>query len=203
VAMIERQIVPSPPGLTDHHPSHGRPYKYSPETIERCLYEVAACGGNANRAAQVLQEAELFGPEGKPIPARTIRSWVTGPFRNRYQEIVQAKAKALDDIIKDTARANAIRFGEAEQEALKQTLAGLSHANAVEASTVLRNVSQAKKTSVEVTGAIGLRPLLEQQSEDLMAIAKSLERMQVMKIRYEGDEPEPVDAEVVELEPGG
>jgi hypothetical protein len=78
-----------------------------------------------------------------------MHDWVRGRFRTRYQEIA---TKATDELRERIARDTvdlAIDLAAGEKEALRQTLAGLSDLNAVEASMVLRNLSTSKGINLD------------------------------------------------------
>lgn len=161
-------------------------FKHPPEVIEKALFEMAACGGSANKAAQSLRD------QGLEISAHTIREWKRGPFRNRYHEIVSTHQRDLDSIIAAAQTENIVTMLDGEREALKQTMAGIANANGVEASNILRNIAQAKRYAVQNHSEITGRPRQERQSQSLQTIAAALARMGLVETQ------EPVDAEVVE-----
>jgi hypothetical protein len=185
VAEIVREVVVGSAvsaSALDHVPKGGRPYKYPMATIEAALWEAAAAGGSAHKAHLALKERG-FGdePEGVP-PARTIRDWIKGSFRNRYAEILEGGVRELEEAMAQQATAFALRAGEAQIEALRQTTAGLAAANGVEASQILRNVAQARKMGVDESGELRRRPFRREADESLLQIAKELEGFGILKI---------------------
>jgi hypothetical protein len=134
--------------------------RWSAEFIDKCLWEVAAAGGNVTRAHQQMQrwamsQMEETG-ETPDLPSdRTLRDWVSNSHRNRYHEVQHQKVVEMDEMIAQTGSRLAVQLAEAEERALKQTLGGLASASAVEASQILRNLSLSKK--VQVDSSIQLR----------------------------------------------
>lgn len=211
MAEIVREVVPKTSGARDHMRTltGGRPYKYPLETIERCLWETAANGGSAHRAHQVLKSMELTDEDGELVeipPARTIRDWVNGPFRNRYQEMLQTSVKEIEELLAQQSTEEALALGYALSEARKQTLAGLANANGVEASTILRNLAQARKMAVDEAGELRRRPFRREQDESLADLARELQQLGIMRV-VEGaaaaisQRDEAVDGEAEEVEP--
>lgn len=183
-------------------------------TIERALWEAAASGGSAHKAHIAMKDAgwgELEDSAGLGVPpARTIRDWIRGSFRNRYQEILEGGVKEFEELLAQQATGFAIRAGEAQGEALKQTLAGLANANGVEASQILRNVAQSRKMAVDESGELRRRPFRRQADESLAQIAKELEGLGVVKIiesiadeqvRLQAEQEAVVDATLVSDDP--
>ena len=153
--------------------TQGRPLQYPLALVERCLWETAAAGGSATRAHAVLSEQGL-----DPLPPRrTIQNWTTGRFRNRYHEMLSEQARDLEEIVAAQATANAIRMGDAEQDALRQTMAGLSMASGVEASMILRNISQSKAVQVDKAQLLRGRPTQINAERSLDELARALERL--------------------------
>lgn len=178
------------PGYSD---AIGRPMKFPALVVEQALWEMAANGNSATRASRALEEAGIVNPStGGAISPRTIRDWARKIFRNRYHEIVVEGVRELEEIVASKNIDLAIRQGEAEQSALAQTLAGLPHATAVEASQVLRNINQAKTANVDKALQIrgrGHAPSVEQGLKEVVQVLKSLKLV---------EQDEVVDADVVE-----
>jgi hypothetical protein len=180
-----REVLPGHLAIA-RQAGHGT-YRYEYALIERCLYEVAANGGNSTAARRCLEAENVDRAERsqEPIvlpPVRTIRYWVTGPFRNRYHEICSDQARTLEEVIAAQGVENAIAMGHAEQAALKQTLAGLSNANGIEASTILRNVAQAKGTAVATSQLLRGRPTVIHAETSLEQVAAELEQLGIVEV---------------------
>ena len=185
MAEVERQLLPGHLA-TARSRGHGT-FKYPMDLIERCLYEIAAAGGNATGAKRALDQENQHRLERgeEPLslpPVRTMRYWVTGPFRNRYHEICADQARELEDIIAAQGVENAIAMGEAERSALKQTLAGLANANGLEASNILRNISMAKGTAVQTSQLLRGRPTVIHAETTLDQLARELKQMGVVEV---------------------
>jgi hypothetical protein len=162
-------------------------YQWDPEFIERVLYEIAANGGNCAGTHRQLvalnEERDAAGEEQLRLPSvRTLRYWIQGPFRNRYHEITVASARQLEELIASQGVENAIAMGKAEQDALKQTMAGLANANGVEASQILRNISMAKATSIEKSLLLRGRPTVITAETPLEQIARELQQMGIVEV---------------------
>ena len=197
------------PGVNDHEVSTA---KHPPELIEQALWVVAVQGGVVTKACEALREAGIVGKDGKPIARRTLSHWKKVSHRNRYAEILRTKVNDLDQVIVEQAQANAIKLGDAQDRALDVTMAGLAGANAVEASTVMRNIAQSRQ--IEITKAMELRGIdpesrkgrsLELVAAELAALGPNIVRIEredpdtgVLDPGFEHDLPELVEAEVVD-----
>lgn len=166
--------------------------------VEKCLYEVAAHGGNL-RAGMRTVRAELedhIDDDGEKLRIPTdesVRLWRNGKLRNRYSEIASGSALVLEERIAQGAIERALALEEVEDRATKQTLAGLADATAVEASQILRNVTQSKTANIDKAAMIRGRGAFAMAERSLEQIAEALQRIGVMV----ADDPL-VDAEVIE-----
>jgi hypothetical protein len=179
--------VTKPGHLTIATKSPHANFKFPMELVERVLYEVAGNGGNCSatlRAFQAANEDRIErGEEPVELPSlRTIRHWITVSFRNRYHEICADSARQLEEIVAAQGVENAIAMGKAEADALKQTLAGLSNANGVEASQILRNISQAKGTAVQTSQLLRGRPTVITAETPLEQIARELQQLGIVEV---------------------
>jgi hypothetical protein len=200
----EEEVAVVLPGYYDHL---GRPLKYPPEVVEATLYEVAAHGGNIARACQALADRGITqaypSDEGAPLPRSVVSEWVKRRFRNRYHEIVTTGTRELEEVIAQQGVNFALQAAEGQQEALKQTLAGLSDANAIEASQVLRNISQARSGEIDKALALRGRGPADKVSKSLQELTQSLRRLGLV-VDDEDDvqEAEVVEGDVAELSSG-
>ena len=134
---------------TEDNPyTDGRATKYPPQVIDRALLETAANGGNARKAAQVMEMI------GLPVRHEQISRWRRGRFRKRYELLSsQAAGELRERVARDT-----LEFVQTlqatERDALKQVTSGLSDTNALEASVILRNLAQSKQVSLTQEGAL-------------------------------------------------
>lgn len=126
----------------------GRATNYPPEVIDRALLETAAVGGSATKASKIMSEL------GTPVPAKRITIWRTGRFRERYEQISEQMAPYLREKVAREALEFTQEAQEAQGKALRQVLSGLSDANAVEASVILRNISGAQQTAVQTEASM-------------------------------------------------
>lgn len=185
------------PGYYDHV---GRPLKYPPEVVEAALYEVAAKGNNIARACETLKDRGITQsyPEdcGRAIPRGVVAEWVNKRFRNRYHEIVSTKTRELEEVVARDGIELAIQIGQAERDALKQTMAGMADATAVEASQILRNLTQAKAQQVDKAHAIRGQGIADKASKTLEQIAAGLKQLGLVV----DDEEDVHDVEAVEEE---
>lgn len=153
---------------------------FAPEIIDAVLWEVAVHGGNVRKAMRTFTEAaqERVSSDHMPeLPSEgTVRRWVRVTFRNRYSELLHQKAQNLDERRAQDASLLALAIEEAERKTLTEVLAGLGSLDAVEASTVLRNLAQSKKLQADVISQARGTAMGEGDARDLMAIARSLAR---------------------------
>ncbi len=180
-----------------------RSTRWDAEFIDRVLWEVAAAGGTVTRAYNQLsewgtQQADETGVMPDLPSLRTLRNWVNITYRNRYHEVQQQKVTEMDELIAQEGQRLAVQLADGEERALKQTLAGLASSNAVEASTILRNLSVSKKSQVD--NAINLR---RQQSggidgRSLQDLVSSLVRAGAGTLAEPTVEEDIVDAQVVD-----
>jgi len=132
----------------DNPYTNGPPLKYPPQVIDRALMETAANGGNARKAAQVMEMI------GLPVRHEQISRWRKGRFRKRYEQLSsQAAGELRERVARDTLE-YVQSLQSTERDALKQVMAGLSDTNALEASVILRNLAQSKQVSLTQEGAL-------------------------------------------------
>lgn len=158
----------------------GAPLEHTPEVVEQVLWEVAVCGGNAARAIRQLNDHALDEQTGISYPRpETVRRWIKGRFRNRYFEICQARSRELEEHMAARQMERAVRQDEMERDLMDQIAGRIGGLDAVEASTVLRNVNAAKKNNVD--GALGLRRQKREaeDSRSLRMIGEGLRRLGV------------------------
>lgn len=179
--------------------------KYAPEVVEQALYEIAACGGNVTRAVRNLHDrgiTQAYPKDGgAPIPVTVVREWKLKRFRNRYHELVTVQAREREAIVSSRGIDLAIQIAEAEQEAVKQTLAGMSDATAYEASQILRNLTQSKRTQVDQAHAIAEQGQVEKVSQTLDHVVEGLKRLGVLVDDDQVTDAEVVDDDAHELDP--
>lgn len=176
------------PGLSDHLDGAGD--LYPPELVERALWEVAAHGGNVSAATASLREAGVHRMDGRPIPRTTLNNWKKKVYRNRYHEILRTKVTDLDEQVAQQAQANALKLGEAMDDTLRVTMAGLVGSSGVEASQILRNIAQAR--NMEITKSQELRGSDpgSRVARGLEDIAKELQGLgpNIVKIEHENED---------------
>ena len=180
------------PGVEDHQvPQRQWPI----EKIERALWEIAAQGGSCTKAWRVLTD-EGMEHNGQPITRNTLQYWKLKSHRNRYHEIKQGGVQQLEELIAMAATERAIQLGEAEDRAIGQVLAGLTGANGVEASQILRNLSASKQVQEQTIRGIRGRASEESVARSLEDVVKELRRIAPGVVTVTAEEPV-VDAEVV------
>ena len=183
-------------GIDNHYPQStgGRPLKWSPEMVERVLWEVALQGGQIRKARQNILDAErakvseALEAEGHVIEQvevpgeTTISDWIKGRFRDRYAEILQTKKEQLDDVLAARATGFALQMEDAKEAALRRTIAGIGSANGIEASMILRNVVQAQAQSAGVAAQVRDGQRFEEENRGLRELATSLARFGGVKV---------------------
>lgn len=178
------------PGMADYNPAgQGRGRQYPVEVVERALFEMARHGGSARKAQAALAL------EGMHIPEGTMRVWRKSTFRNRYHEIASEKARELEEMIAVQATDLALKLAEAEDRALRVTVAGLSQATGLEASTILRNLSMSKSQQVDKAQGIRGRPNFRPDVRGLTEIVRAIKAVGGVEV-VEGEAV--AEAEVVE-----
>lgn len=159
----------------------GRRVSWPPELVDRALWTIALEGGSVSAAHRRLQEElsdERMGELGiEMISRQALQNWKQKYFRNRYHEILQIRARELDEVIAQDATVLARSIQVAEEEAVRNTLSKLDGANALEASTILRNLSQSKSVQLQAAGIIRDRPRRAAAAASLQTIAQSLNRI--------------------------
>jgi hypothetical protein len=128
----------------------GRPIKGSAEEVETCLWLLAKNGGSATRAAKEMYDCLGW----THISRENIRDWATGRFKARYEQIRTEKATDIEELVASRAMEMAVAVSDVEDTALKRVQATISEANAVEASMILRNLTQSKATNVDKAGQL-------------------------------------------------
>ena len=158
------------------------------EFYERGLWEIAQQAGNVSAGCVSLQA------QGHTdYVVTTMREWVTGRFRNRYQQICRGAVSHLEALRAADADKVALRAAGVEVAALQQIVTRLSETNAVEASMVLRNVSQSKKVQEENAALLRGKSAGHMQARGLTEVAAALARLGVIEV-IEGEAVE--DAEL-------
>lgn len=171
----------------------GRPFEHSQEEIDRALYEIARQAGSTRKAAAALSA------DGVAINESTIRHWKTVTHRNRYSEIATKRSSSLDELIASEATEIALQASDVEKLALKQVRTGLSDADGLEASMILRNVTSSKTQQIDKAGHIRGRPTQVIKVEGL----EDLRRIQAQLVRLGAADVVDSEAEVVEeIDPG-
>ena len=180
---------------------------FPPEFVEAALWEIAVAGGNCARARRELDhrypdEKALAAAGIERLPSdRALRYWKRSMYRDRYHEILQTRAKDLEEIVAQNGIELALNAQQVKLEAMKQVAARIGATDAVEASTILRNLAQAEAGSVQMSGQIRNRPGFgDKDTRSLQQIAKALERLGVASV--EGDAEDIEDADVVATPPG-
>lgn len=160
-----------------------RPPLYTPEVIDGCLLEVAKHGGNIRKAHQTLTKRALElageGEDGIPqIPGeQTIRDWIGFRHKDRYQDVLAQHQQALDDQLARGATVHAIAVEEGKDRALRRVLAQIDGANGVEASMILRNLTQSQVASQGMAETITGRERFQERTESLLELARGLEQI--------------------------
>lgn len=178
--------------------------EYDLDEIDDCLWMVALCGGSVNRAhAQLVERAKDLAEKGKGaprVPGRaTIDRWRRIAHKNRYHEILRLKQQGVDEVHSTRATELAIQMADAEEKALRQTTAGLSGADAVGASQILRNISQSKAINLGEARGYQDRPRLQRREEtvdDILGALKALAHGSLVEV-VESDATELPVAEAI------
>lgn len=180
----------------------GRPTPFPMDVIEACLWEVAVSGGNVAKAMRTLRATDEANGVVRELPAdKTVRTWVTSQYRNRFHEITQGRARELEELVAANAVELALESQEIKRDALKQIAATMAGVDAVEASTILRNVANSTKSDLD--GAMGIRRQAAQaeDSRTIRHMADALVRLGVGSIReVDGSATEVTDADIIEGE---
>jgi hypothetical protein len=111
----------------------------SPEEIDRALTVLAFYGGNAERAATEL---------GNIVSARTLRTWRSTLYRDRYLEIAEREGPKLEALAAAQARELLIRASHVEHDIIDRL-----HEKPIDATTGLE-VSLSSKELSELAGAL-------------------------------------------------
>ena len=178
------------------------------ELVDNILWEIAAAGGQVRKGYRQWLDA-LLGHHGIEdgditklpfaIPSeRTARDWKSKTKRDRYETILKIKTDQLDERVMGAASTLAIAMEEVERDALKQTAAGLAHANGIEASTILRNVSQAKKIQMDAVTSARATRAFERELPNILELGRGLAALGVAQlVSATGEEIVDADADEV------
>lgn len=111
---------------------------------------------------------------GSEFSRSTLGNWRRKVFRNRYSQMRRLKMDEVDRVTVEASQDLAQQIAEIEGRAVKQTAAGLAHADAYEASQILRNLSQSKK--MQIDGATQLRgeAVAREQTETMTNVLKEI-----------------------------
>lgn len=126
----------------------GAPLQYQREIMDRAFWEIAAHAGNCRKASLALQRIDIH------IPHETLYRWIRGRFKGYYEQLQTRAAEPLREVLARQAIDLALETGAAEKAALKQVFAQMADVNAVEASMILRNLSQSKGLQLDQEGKI-------------------------------------------------
>lgn len=156
-------------------------HQYTQEDIDRALWEIALHGGNVSRAFNSLEDQGFVG-----YVRRTMSYWKNGPYRNRYHELLQGRARDYEEHLAQKALEIAARQQRVQEEALDQVAGRLGSLDAVEASTVIRNIAGAQAQGIDKALALRGRHPAQSAGRGLEAIASALARLGVVELE-EGD----------------
>jgi hypothetical protein len=170
-----------------------KPYKVTPDQMEACLWVLAKNGTSYTRAARELNAVYDWAAEVKISP-QNLRQWAGGAFLARYDEIRTERSLELEERAAANAMDLVVLISEQEREAVRRTAAGLDLASGLEASLILRNLTQSKATQIERAGQIRERKGFVPERTDMGALVEALTSL--------GVGFEVVDGEASEVSPG-
>jgi hypothetical protein len=165
-----------------------RPLSQPEDVIETAMWCLALEGGSPTRAVMRLREQHGI----EDVSRENIRDWSKGRFRARYEEIRSSRASEIEELVAANALERAIAMDQAEDQALRQVQAGLSSANGVEASMILRNLTQSKAANIDKAGQLRGRASFSPAGNGFEAILKGLQNAGLISVES------PVDATVVD-----
>jgi hypothetical protein len=116
-------------------------------------------------------------------------------FRVTYHEILRTKVDELDELMAQQAQSAALQMGEAMDDALRVTLAGLATSNGVEASQILRNISQARSAEIDKAAQLRGRDFGSQMVKSLADVARELQALGAVRVRDTLEDGRVIDAE--------
>ena len=196
-----REIVVGGPRPEVEHYVHagiGRPPAFDIDSIEAVLWEVAVQGGNLARAMRLLKESDESNGVVRELPGdRTVRRWITSQYRNRFHEICQGRSRDLEETVAQNAIALSLQAQAVKEDALRAVAARINECDAVEASTVLRNIANSNKSDLDGAMAIRRAGAQAEDSRTLRHMADALVRLGAAKI-VESTADDITDARLVE-----
>lgn len=169
---------------------------YPADVVEKALWAAALHGGSYTKAHKVLFD------QGIVVPRKTIEHWAKVTHRNRYQQIRTVEYDRLMVEIAAEMTDNAASAQEVEKRALERTLQGVDSADPLEASQILRNVSQARSSMVQQAQLLRGRPT-ENVNVTLTDLAKELEQLGVVQYSEPTLDVEVVDEDVGDPDAAG
>lgn len=151
----------------------GRPIKATPEEVETCLWVVAKHGGSATKAMRELREFHGW----HHISRENLVQWSQRRFKARYEEICSEKATELEEIVAARAMQQVLAMADVEESALRRVAAGIADSNGVEASIILRNLSQSKNVNVDKAGQLRGREAFKPGGVSINILLERVERL--------------------------
>jgi hypothetical protein len=180
---------------------------FTVEEIDYVLWTAAVVGGSPTKTARQLEleereratsgEPSRFS-RGTPPSRSSIELWVKVRYKDRYHQIQAERVGDMDELLAQSASNLVSRISDAEERALKQTLAGLGNANGIEASQILRNLAQTKDVNIRGANSLRGKDALSGVERTLGEIASELGRIAPNVISVETLDADQVEeAEVV------
>jgi hypothetical protein len=177
-------------GIEDFWPAStgGRPLGYTPAEVDLALRCLARVGGSSTRAIELYRQTEVRAQENAIVDgvardpmtvpsAKTLRTWREGRFHGRYLEILSELGPEIEDQIAGHNLELALGQHRVEAQAMKVIESKLNSTDAVSASTILRNVSQAKAANIQHAQALRGTSEGHAQARSLEEVARAISRL--------------------------
>jgi hypothetical protein len=143
-------------------------HHYTDQEVERGLVAVAMCSGNYRRAAQLLEQQDL------PIPASTLRDWLT----RRAEDYTQVREQTMPKLNAQLAEQHTqlVRANmELEDELRKKITEQKDEIPARDLPGALRNVSTSTGIHSDKARLLRGEPTQIVQSKDAAELQRALE----------------------------
>lgn len=161
------------------------------ETVQLGLRTLALCGGNASRAAKLLQDADLEHPPAK----RTLQDWKDKTYANRYLEILNETQRDIASRTADTAMELAGRAQSVSAELVEVTA---EKKDQIEPKDLARSALALTQVSAE---QVRTGRLLREQPTSISEVrepSEIIEELKALHVAESKKRSEAIDVEVLD-----
>ena len=160
------------------------PQHYTEADIEQGLSILALHGGNARRAAEILDG------EGRPIPERTLEAWRDTVHAVRYENTLARLRQEIGTQVSDQAMEIATGAAVVEAELVRKAGETLGALEPKELTKAALNMSILKKNNIEAARVLRNEPTVVVESRDVGDTLDALKTLGVINMQKESPDAE-------------